>query len=199
MGRQAIQYAITDRLLLADDEPGRRAALLRQAEFCASEGVDFLQLREKDLPANDLIALARSLRERLQWQGGRTRLLVNATPEVARAAGADGVHLSSALLSQTSDRPIGFLVSVSAHTLEDVQHASTLADIILFGPIFEKRVQGTVVQPGSGLQLLERAARVAGSTPLLALGGITQENAADCLHAGASGIAGIRMFVPPAE
>ncbi len=200
-----IRYAITDRRFFPGDERQRQAALLLQANQLAVSQVDLLQLREKDLSADDLLSLARALRADLP-RGSRPRLLLNATPETAAAASADGVHLPggwvandlsvarSAFQHAGLPRPV---LSVSAHTLHDVEVArDSGADLILFGPVFEKRVCGHQVQPGVGLAILAEAAVVAGATPLLALGGIDPANIATCLASGAAGIAGIRLFLP---
>jgi thiamine-phosphate pyrophosphorylase len=87
------------------------------------------------------------------------------------------------------------VVSVSCHTLDEVQRAHRAeVDLILFGPVFEKRVEGEVVAPGAGLAGLQAACKVAPGSPVLALGGITVANTPACLAAGAAGIAGIRLF-----
>jgi thiamine-phosphate pyrophosphorylase len=68
------------------------------------------------------------------------------------------------------------------------------ADLIVFGPVFEKRVEGEVVVAGVGLGLLAEACEVAGGVPVVALGGVTEENVARCIESGAAGVAGIRLF-----
>ena len=86
------------------------------------------------------------------------------------------------------------IISISCHTLEEVRHASiNHADVILFAPVFEKVIAGQIIIPGRGLNQL-RAACLAAPIPVYALGGVTLENAHACLEAGASGIAGIRLF-----
>jgi thiamine-phosphate pyrophosphorylase len=64
----------------------------------------------------------------------------------------------------------------------------------LFGPVFEKRVEGIVVVAGVGLERLREACAAAGGIPVLALGGVTWESAERCVAAGAAGVAGIRLF-----
>jgi thiamine-phosphate pyrophosphorylase len=64
----------------------------------------------------------------------------------------------------------------------------------LFGPVFEKRVDGEMVGKGVGLEKLQEACNEAGNTPVLALGGVTWPRAELCIEAGASGVAGIRLF-----
>jgi thiamine-phosphate pyrophosphorylase len=87
------------------------------------------------------------------------------------------------------------IVSVSCHTPTDIARARhNAADLILFGPIFEKRVDGELVSAGVGLEALALACAIAEQVPVLALGGVTSETAGACLAAGAAGIAGVRIF-----
>ena len=159
---------------------------------------DYVQLRAKDVDGGELLARA----ERLVADGAT--LLVNGRADVAVAAGAAGVHLTARREELTvaqvravfaaAGRPTP-VVSVSCHTLEEVVRAREAgADLILFGPVFEKRMDGEVVVVGVGLERLREACEVAGRVKVLALGGVTEENAAECLEAGAAGVAGIRLF-----
>lgn len=176
----------------------------------AANGIDYVQLRAKHLPAGQLATLARTLLDALT--GTPTRLLINTRADVALATRAHGVHLTSSpgeltphqirTLYRNAPNPLIPVpcTSLSCHTLADVHRAVTLApDLILFGPIFEKRVPATrdqaeFLQPGIGLHALEAAVRAAHGIPVLALGGITQQNTSACLQAGAAGIAAIRLF-----
>jgi thiamine-phosphate pyrophosphorylase len=190
-----ICYAITDRSLFAGDETAQRAALIAQAVRLSSEGVQYLQLREKDLSEGELYKLARAMHAAIAEAGGATRLLLNGTAALAQWAGTDGVHLSSTNFAQNLQSHHGLIVSASCHTLADVRRAAEFADLILFGPVFEKRVDGQVVVEGVGLDKLREACAAAGDLPVLALGGVDASNAKACLAAGAAGVAGIRMFV----
>ena len=218
--RRPLRYAITDRGRAIGAEPDRQAALLRTAAGWAAAGVDaagrphFVQVREKDLPAGELAALARKLLAILGTGDPAPKLLVNSRADVAIAVAAAGVHLTAApgeltpaqvrrLYAATGlPEPI---VSVSCHTLADVARAASsepgsAVSLILFGPVFEKVVCAQPIgdQPaaaGSGLDLLRAACAAAAPTPVLALGGITQANTAACLAAGAAGIAAIRLFI----
>ena len=126
-----------------------------------------------------------------------TKLLVNDRVDIARAAGADGVHLTSRSLPSSVVRMTcgpEFLIGVSTHSLAEAQaaHAGG-ADFIVFGPIFEtesKRAFG----PPQGLDNLRTVTRELAGFPVLAIGGITLDNIAACLSAGASGVAGITLF-----
>lgn len=193
-----LRYAITDRHLYPGTEEEKRKALLAQASRLAGQGIDFLQLREKDLGPDDLLNLARSVSVAIAQSN--TRLLLNASPQVALAAGAHGVHLTStalqALLGQVSSRPIpsSLLVSVSCHTVEELDRAKAIATLILFAPVFEKPLPGQPSLPGTGIHALAEACKRAAPIPVLALGGVTDANTPLCLAAGAAGIASIRLF-----
>jgi thiamine-phosphate pyrophosphorylase len=161
--------------------------------------VEFVQLRDKNVEAGELYAAAERWRQVLAGSG--TKLLVNHRGDVAVAAKADGVHLTARedelCVPQVHEvfdragraRPI---VTVSCHTLREVRQASE-ADLILFGPVFEKRVGGEVVVAGVGLEKLREACE-ASRVPVLALGGVSEALAGSCVEAGAAGVAGIRMF-----
>ncbi len=133
-------------------------------------------------------------------RGTKTRLLVNDRADIARAAGADGVHLTTRSLEASIIRHTfgpDFLIGVSTHTLAEARAAYEQgADFAVFGPVFDtpsKRAYG----PPVGLEALSEAARQLSPFPLIALGGITRDNASAALDAGASGVAAIRLFSDP--
>jgi thiamine-phosphate pyrophosphorylase len=179
--------------------------LIADAGRWAQDGVDFVQLRDKTLDARELSNLARTiLNDIAEVTGAKTWLLINGRADVAVAVGAAGVHLAAHPDELTPEqvrrvfalagRPAP-MISVSCHTLEEVQRARIAAvDLILFGPVFEKRVDGAQVAAGVGLEALHEACAVAGEIPVLALGGVTRDLAGECIRAGAQGIAGIRLF-----
>jgi thiamine-phosphate pyrophosphorylase len=179
--------------------------LIGSARRWAADGVDFVQLREKEMNSGELVALARTiLSEVAAVPEAQTRLLINGRADVAIAAGAAGVHLTSHPEELTAEQTrMVFaaegvaepLISISCHTLDEVKRAHKAgADLILFGPVFEKRIANQRITDGSGLKALESACRAAEGTPILALGGVTLENTSACLAAGAAGIAAIRLF-----
>jgi thiamine-phosphate pyrophosphorylase len=190
---------ITDRKQFRGDENARQRALLAKIAEAAFCGVDFIQLREKDLPTRDLETLARAARLGTENREPPTALLINSRSDVALACGADGVHLPADDLSPSDVRRIWAkaghttrpLITVSCHSADEVARAaSDGADFALFAPVFEKK-DAPHVSP-AGFDQLREACRQ--KIPVLALGGITLENARACLDAGAAGIAAIRLF-----
>jgi thiamine-phosphate pyrophosphorylase len=195
-------YYITDRIQFPGTENERRALLLQRIKENAGMGVDFIQLREKDLCARDLESLARAALENIH--GSRTRLLINSRSDVALAVGAHGVHLRSDDISPAEVRNIwraagskaNPVIAVSCHSEDDVIAArNSGADFVVFGPVFGKASANDLqASKPMGLEQLRRVCQH--GLPVLALGGATAENAQDCLDAGAAGIAGIRFFQP---
>jgi thiamine-phosphate pyrophosphorylase len=179
---------ITDRRAL---EP---KPLLPWIQEAIRVGVDLVQIREKDLPTRDLLALVKAARDAARRTA--TRLVVNDRLDVALAAGAAGVHLGTQSLPARVVRelvPRDFLVGVSCHSLEETLRAEVGgADYVVLGPIFATPSKLPYGPPLGLAKLREVAARA--KIPLLALGGITVERVRACLEAGATGIAGISIF-----
>ena len=133
-------------------------------------------------------------------RGSNTHLLINDRADVARSAGAAGVHLTAGSIeASVIRRTFGddFLIGVSTHSLEQARAARDAgADFAVFGPVFEtasKRVYGEPL----GLEKLEQVATTLTQFPVLALGGVTLDNAAGCFRAGAAGVAAIRLMNDP--
>jgi len=201
-----IRYAITDGARFgADaaagaDPKARLAGLVADAARWANLGVDFVQLREKGLGGGELLRLATAMVGVLREQGGTTKLLVNGRADVALAAGADGVHLTASADELTVEqvrRVFGeaAVVSVSCHSVEDVERARDAGvDLILFGPVFGKSVEGSLVVEGVGLEALRRASMVGGGVLVRGVGGVDAVTAGVCVLVGADGVAGIRLF-----
>lgn len=203
-------YYITDRRQFPGTEREQRERLLAKIAEASRAGVDLIQLREKDLPAGELEALAGEAARLIRENAGgkRTRLLINSHVDVAIAAAADGAHLPAVDIAASEARVIfskagvnAPTIGVSCHSLAEVRLAEAQgADFAVFGPVFEK-----TRMPGQGLEALRaacgrvpapglEAALPAGAMPVLALGGVTLDNAAACPQAGAAGIAAIRLF-----
>jgi thiamine-phosphate pyrophosphorylase len=205
---RVLLYYITDRRQLGDNEPARRRALLDKIREAAVAGVDYIQLREKDLAVRELEALACEVagcikRVANQLAGPATRLLVNHRTDVALAADADGVHLRSDDLGANEVRSIwnaamthkneisSPVIAISCHTMTDVRAVENgAADFIVFAPVFGKRDRPNAAP--AGLAALHESSRI--RIPVLALGGVTVRNSRSCLEAGAAGVAGIRLF-----
>jgi thiamine-phosphate pyrophosphorylase len=155
---------------------------------------DQIQIREKDLSARDLFTLVQAAVALPNPR--RVAILVNSRVDVALAAGASGVHLPSGSPPPQSWRnlvPKGFLIGVSCHTPNEVSTAEAEgADYVVFGPVFAPLSKSSPLAP-RGLDGLAQAVK-ATRIPVLALGGITAENVAQCEAVGAKGIAGITLF-----
>jgi thiamine-phosphate pyrophosphorylase len=193
-------YYITDRRQFEGDRHQQERRLLEKIAECAAAGVEMIQLREKDLGIRELEALGRKAMATLG--GTKTRLLINARTDVALACGAHGVHLPANDLAASDVRSIFAragvgepVIGVSTHSLAEVASAEAHgADFAVFAPVFEKA--GTASREGVEQlrQICHRAEAAQPPMPVLALGGITLENACACVAAGAAGIAAIRLF-----
>jgi thiamine-phosphate pyrophosphorylase len=177
------RYYITDRNAAGGFRP-----LLEIIRDQIHMGVDYIQIREKDLTARQLFEFSLAVLEVRQEIKSKqpTKILLNTRADVAAAIGADGVHLPADAPQETLP---GLLVARSCHSLKDIQNAK--ADFVVFSPIF----QGHNNTPGLGLEQLKLACRV--GKPVFALGGVDWDNAEKCMAAGAEGVAGIRMFQDP--
>ena len=220
-------YYITDRTQFPGTESQRRERLLKKISEAALAGVDYLQLREKYLWGRELESLAKLAAQLIRGSRSSTRLLINSRSDIALAAEANGVHLTSNDISPVDVRKIWLeahgptqpIIAVSSHSEAEVIAAESApdrvgadidvrpahpdsdrvaagvharpssADFVVFGPVFEKR--GATGMP-AGLTKLRKVC--SHRIPVLALGGVTTENAHLCIEAGASGIAGIRLF-----
>jgi thiamine-phosphate pyrophosphorylase len=212
MAGNCLLYYITDRTQFRGSEVARRHSLLAKVAEAVNAGVDYIQLREKDMSARELETLASevlavvrnnsTLRTENRELG--TRLLINSRTDAALATGADGVHLRSDDISPSDVRAIWSscgagaparvpapVIAVSCHRVEDAfRAASDQAGIAVFAPVFEKR--DAPHTQSAGLAALHEACQA--KIPVFALGGVTLANSASCLQAGAAGVAGIRLF-----
>jgi thiamine-phosphate pyrophosphorylase len=215
MAEGCLLYYITDRTAFAADEPTRRRRLLDKIAEAARLGVDYIQLREKDLPTRELEILAREAAQVVREASKLApdpwpltpALLINSRTDVALAIGANGVHLRSDDITPHEVRavwkkcgagaparelsPRAPLIGVSCHSPGEVKQAEAKgATFAVFAAVFEKK---NLPKAGpAGLAQLREACKA--KISVLALGGVSLENAQSCLQAGASGIAAIRLF-----
>src|ERR1700722_3301328 len=205
---------VTDRRSLSPAAAGSDSALVEKIEAVAAAGLDWVQIREKDLPGRELAALTREAVARRS----AARIVVNDRLDVAVSESAGGVHLGEASLpvvdvakwvnrsesgvvvsdnGAASQFPVAasgdFLIGASCHSLDGAKAAVRGgADYIFFGPVFATPSKAKFGEP----QGAEKLAMVCSAVPVpvIAIGGITLENAGECIAAGAAGIAAIRLF-----
>jgi thiamine-phosphate pyrophosphorylase len=223
-------YVTDRRSLVATEAAETWKVLLQKIEDAAAAGVDWIQIREKDLSGKECSLLALEALQRTANSAARaavqraTRTASSAAPssrakasatraqtlvcillndrlDVALAVQAGGVHLGEKSLPPQEARRLvvslhrekNFLIGVSCHSLEAAKAAERGgADYLFFGPVFGTPAKAAYGAP-QGLALLAEVCRAVG-LPVLAIGGITLQNCAACLSAGASGIAAIRLF-----
>jgi thiamine-phosphate pyrophosphorylase len=217
--RKPILCYVTDRRSLqVSSEPDLMEPLLEKIALAAAAGIDWIQLREKDLSGKQSALLVREALKRISKRSNqpqaapykRARILVNDRLDVALAAEAGGLHLGEnsmpvgeakrLLLSSPAAQTLApdFILGVSCHSLEAAQSAaSSGANYIFFGPVFATPSKAAYGSP----QGLDRLAAVCScvNIPVLAIGGISLANASSCFSAGASGIAAIRLFQDSAD
>jgi thiamine-phosphate pyrophosphorylase len=165
-----IRYYITDR-----HQTGGEIALLENIAARLEEGIELIQIREKDLGTRELASLVERALALPNPHG--SRILVNARLDVALACGADGLHLPAGSPPPAAFRPItpeDFLIGVSCHSVAEVRQAA---------------------EGDADFVVLREAARSI-SIPVLALGGVKPRTVPLCIEAGAAGVAGISMFQP---
>ncbi|HUP39991.1 MAG TPA: thiamine phosphate synthase [Vicinamibacterales bacterium] len=190
---------VTDRHRLADGD----IAVDRLVDLVGAAGragIDLIQIRERDLDTRALTALvARCVSAVL---GTRTRVVVNDRIDVALATGAHGVHLRADSVAAPSARTVVGATAVIGRSIHHLHEATDIAgaggvDYLIFGTLHETKSKAAG-HPVATLDELRATCRAAAGIPVLAIGGMTLERAADAARAGASGIAGIGLFVPPA-
>ena len=188
--------------------------LLEKIALLAAAGVDWIQLREKDLSGKQSASLAKQALIRVGKQKSSaeaaTHILMNDRLDVAIAERVGGVHLGedslrtadvSRLLQAPHFTPGAqrdFFVGVSTHSLEAARSAEAAgANYVFFGPIFATPSKAAYGAPQGLAQLAEVCSAI--TIPVLAIGGTTIENASTCFSAGAAGIAAIRLFQDAAD
>ena len=198
--QKPITYLITGGETTPQTTPADKdfSRLLSLVAAAVAAPVNLIQLREKNLGTRVLYEL--TLQAAKITRGSNTRLLINDRADVARSAGADGVHLTAGSIeTSVIRRTFGddFLIGVSTHSLEEARATrDARADFAVFGPVFETASKRAYSEP-LGLDKLEQVATTLTQFPVLALGGVTLDNAAGCFRAGAAGVAAIRLMHDP--
>ena len=198
---KAIVCYVTGREALGSEASSEK--LLARIRVAVAAGVDWVQIRERDLTARALLELTKAA---IAEAGSKTRVIVNDRLDVALAAGAAGLHLRGDSIPASvavrwlneSGAPADFLVGVSCHSREDAIKAEAAgANYVFFGPVFDTPAKRKFGVPQGIAKLADvcRSVRI----PVIAIGGIDESNAAECLRAGAAGIAAIRTFQEKAE
>ena len=173
-----------------------RRCLIEQARHAVEAGVDYLQVRERDLETAELGKVVEAIVAIAA--GSPTRVVVNDRLDVALACGAAGVHLRGDSVPAAAVRrmvPAGFLVGASVHTVAEALNAGPDVDYLVAGTVWPTRSKPTAsLDTLLGLDGLARiAAGVA--VPVLAIGGVTLDRLATIAWTGAAGAAAIAMFM----
>jgi thiamine-phosphate pyrophosphorylase len=201
--RKPLLCYVTDRQSLTGVSDLAIELQLQKIEQAKNAGVDWIQLREKDLSGRGLAIL---VEQAILRAGSDSAVLVNDRLDVACATGSSGVHLGEHSLPVDEARQLvskrcareNFILGVSAHSLAGaIQSAQAGADYVIFGPVYETPSKASFGRPQGVPRLREVCKRL--TIPVLAIGGITLENAGDCFAAGAAGIAAIRLFQEAAD
>lgn len=200
--RHEIFCYVTDGKTLGAARTDRCNRVLEKIRTAIDAGVDWIQIREKDLPGRDLLVLAHSaVNLANETRAHRPRVIVNDRLDIALASGASGVHLGGESLPaadairwcRSGNAPANFTVGVSCHSLEQARAAESAgANYIFFGPVFDTPSKRPFGAP-QGIAALSGVCRSV-QIPVVAIGGITAVNARECFQVGARGIAAIRMF-----
>lgn len=188
-------YLITDRHCVKDGE------LLEKVEEGLRGGIRLVQLREKDLSARELMALAHKMRELTGKY--EAKLIINDRADIALITGADGVHLGNSSFDAKDARELlgaERLIGVSTHNMREALKAEADgADFITFGPVYYTPSKASFGDPVGVGALKEVCAKI--KLPVFALGGVSKENIEEVLGAGAYGAAFISTVLgsPDAE
>ncbi len=185
-------YLITDGNITAESFAKRKSEILKLIEISVKNKVSLIQIREKKLSARLVFELVCEAVK--TTRNTETKIFVNDRADIALAAKADGVHLTSHSLSAEIIRrnfPNNFIIGVSTHTIESAEAAKQQgADFITFSPIFDTPGKGK----SQGVKKLREVCETLKPFPVIALGGINETNYKSVLENGASGFAAIRFL-----
>lgn len=189
-------YLITAGESTAENFSQNSRAILKLIETAVDLKVDLIQIREKRLSARNAFELARQAS--IIARHSSTKVLVNDRADLALAAGANGVHLTSASLTAEIVRqnfPPDFVIGVSAHSIPEAEAANRQgADFVTFSPIYATPSKRAYNLPPQGIERLRATCEKLKPFPVLALGGIDETNYGEVLAAGARGFAAIRFL-----
>jgi len=186
---------VTDRRRLCPEAAGfeaDRRRLAEQAAWAVKSGIDFIQVRERDLEAAQLAAVVTDFVRAAQGSG--TRVVVNDRLDIALACGAQGLHLRHDSLPAAAARtitPPGFLIGRSVHHAAEAVEAGPV-DYLIAGTVF--RTASKARSPLLGLDGLAAIVQAV-TVPVLAIGGITAGRLDEVAATGAAGVAGIGLFI----
>lgn len=192
---------VTNRKLLGAGDPAKN--IVARIDAAIAAGANWVQIREKNLAGRELLEIARAA---VHAAATQALVFVNDRLDVALAAGAAGVHLGGESLRarevvrwcRDGNAPAGFRVGVSCHSIEDAREAEAAgAAYAFFGPIFDTPAKRKFGAPQGIAKLAEACSAV--RIPVVAIGGVDASNGAECIRAGAAGIAAIRMFQEAAD
>ena len=190
--KRPIVYPITSGRMMPETFSQDLPKLLGQIEIWVAANVSMIQIREKTLHASQVLEVAKAAVGITKH--AETAILINDRFDIALAAGADGVHLTSASLTPDVVRrnvPAEFIIGVSTHTADEAVAARIAgANFAVFGPVFATPGKGEPLGPDA---FLETAADLE-PFPLIALGGIDESNWREIIGGGGAGVAGIRSF-----
>ena len=161
---------------------------LETARLAVERGATVVQWRLKDVPRVDVVESGRATRSLCARYG--VPFVVNDDVEAALMLGADGVHLGRADEGAETAREHGLMLGLSASSLQEAHAADGQADYIGAGPVWATPSKPDA-DPAIGIEGL-RVIAGAVTVPVVAIGGVDATNAADCIRAGAAGVAVIR-------
>ena len=193
--KRPVIYLITEGKATTENFSKNSVEILNIIRVAVESKIQLVQIREKNIPAKlvcELVSEAITITRNTE-----TKVLVNDRADIAQAANADGVHLTSQSLTTEIIRqyfPKNFIAGVSAHTFEEANLAQEQgADFVTFSPVFKTPSKEKYGEP-QGLEKLRAVCERMGSFPVIALGGIDASNFKNVLEIGASGFAAIRFL-----
>lgn len=192
---EPIIYLITSGDLTSENFSQRSSRVLQQIESAIEAGISIIQIREKNLQAKFLFDLV--IRAIDLSRNSTTKILINDRADIALAANADGVHVTSTSIPTKvirSNFPKNFIIGISTHKLEEVISAKIEgADFAVFSPIYHTPSKAEYGEP-QGIEKLTEVVKTARDFPVIALGGVKLENIPEISRTGANGISAISLF-----